>query len=131
LDAIIEIDTKVLGRSRPEYRRAKVEPAEKRSLASLAAEADGKVVGFVMGDAGGWEYGVPESVGWIDTIGVPPSFQKKGVARQLMTEMIGHLRKVGVHKIYTLVEWRSWDLLKFFDSMGFNKGRTINLELDV
>ena len=89
------------------------------------------MVGFILGDASGWEYGVPESIGWIDTIGVRPAFQQKGVARALVREMISNLKKVGVEKIYTLVEWRSWDLLKFFSSMGFKKGEMINLELDV
>ncbi len=28
-----------------------------------------KVVGSILGDASGWEYGVPNTVGWIDTMG--------------------------------------------------------------
>ncbi|GAG50366.1 unnamed protein product, partial [marine sediment metagenome] len=38
-------------------------------LPSLVAEMEGKGVGFILGDASGWEYGVPENIGWIDTIG--------------------------------------------------------------
>jgi predicted N-acetyltransferase YhbS len=132
LDAIVQIDAKVLGRGRPEYWQMKLELAEKRSpLTSLVAEAEGKVVGFILGDASGWEYGVPESVGWIDTIGVHPDYQKKGVARALMTEMTNNLKKVGVNTIYTLVNWRDWGLLQFFDRMGFTRGDMINLELRV
>jgi ribosomal protein S18 acetylase RimI-like enzyme len=48
----------------------------------------GKVVGFILGDASGWEYGVPNTVGWIDTIGVHPDYQKKGIARALLMEMV-------------------------------------------
>ena len=132
LDAIVDIDTKVLGRSRPEYWQMKLELSEKRSpLASLIAEVEGKVVGFIMGDASGWEYGVPESVGWIDTIGVHPDHQKKGVARALMSEMTDNLKKVGVNTVYTFVNWRDWGLLQFFDRMGFTRGDMINLELKV
>jgi len=132
LDAIVDIDTKVLGRSRPEYWQMKLELSEKRSpLASLIAEVEGKVVGFIMGDASGWEYGVPESVGWIDTIGVHPDYQKKGVARALMSEMTDNLKKVGVNTVYTFVNWRDWGLLQFFDRMGFTRGDMINLELKV
>jgi ribosomal protein S18 acetylase RimI-like enzyme len=47
-----------------------------------------KVVGFILGDASGWEYGVPNTVGWIDTIGVHPGYQKKGIARALLMEMV-------------------------------------------
>ncbi|MFH1090784.1 MAG: GNAT family N-acetyltransferase [Pseudomonadota bacterium] len=131
LKDIIAIDKKVLGQARPEYWEMKVELAEKHSMASLVAEVGGRVVGFVLGDASGWEYGVPETVGWIDTIGVLPEYQKRGLARELMNEMVANLKKVGVQKIYTLVDWRSWDLLKFFHSLGFQKGDMINLELEV
>jgi hypothetical protein len=42
--------------------------AEQRSpIASLVAETEGQVVGFILGDASGWEYSVPENIGWIDT----------------------------------------------------------------
>jgi len=39
-------------------------------------------------------------------------------------------KKVGVDTIYTLVNWRTWDLLRFFDKMGFGRGDMINLELE-
>ena len=132
LDRIVEIDTQILGQSRPEYWEMKLELAEKRSpIASLVVEMDGKVIGFIIGDASGWEYGVPEQVGWIDTIGVDPAYQWKGIAQMLFTEMINHLRKVGVDTIYTFVNWRDWSLLRFFDSMGFTRGDMINLELKI
>ncbi|MFQ6079490.1 MAG: hypothetical protein ACE5NJ_10205 [Thermodesulfobacteriota bacterium] len=41
----------------------------------------GKVVGFILGDASEWEYGVPNTVGCIDTIAVHPCYQKNVVAR--------------------------------------------------
>ena len=45
--------------------------------------------------------------------------------------MISNLKKVGVDTIYTLVNWRDWNLLKFFDTFGFQRGSLINLELKV
>ena len=132
LDRIVEIDTKVLGQSRPDYWEMKLELVEKRSpMSSLVAEVNGEVIGFVIGDASGWEYGVPENIGWIDTIGVDPSWQRKGIAKLLLTEMINNLKKVGVEKIYSFVNWRDWSLLRFFDAMGFEKGDMINVELKV
>lgn len=132
LDRIIEIDTKVLGRSRADYWEMKLELVDKRSpMASLVAEIDGEVIAFVIGDASGWEYGVPEHIGWIDTIGVDPAFQRKGIAKMLLTEMISNLKKVGVETVYTFINWRDWNLLRFFDAMGFQKGDMVNLELKV
>lgn len=130
LDRIVQIDTKVLGKSRSQYWEMKLELVERRSpMASLVAEINGEVIGFIIGDASGWEYGVPEHIGWIDTIGVDPDYQEKGIAKMLFTEMITALKKVGVATIYTLVNWRDWSLLRFFNAMGFEKGDMVNLEM--
>ena len=132
LDRIVEIDIKVLGKPRPDYWEMKLELVEKRSqVSSLVAELDGKVIGFIIGDESRWEYGVPKNIGWIDTIGVDPDYQRKGIAKILFTEMTNNLKKVGVDTIITFVTRRDWILLKFFNSMGFQEGDMINLELDI
>lgn len=131
-DRIIEIDIKVLEKPRPEYWEMKIELIEKRSqISALVAELDGKVVGFIFGGASRWEYGVPENIGWIDTIGVDPDYQRKGVAKILFTEMTKSLKQGGVDTITTFVKRRDWLLLKFFNSLGFQKGDMVNLELDI
>ncbi len=72
----------------------------KRSpLPSLVAEMEGKVVGLILGDASGWEYGVPENIGGIDTIRVDPAYQRKGVARMLTEEMLNYMKKLGVDSV--------------------------------
>lgn len=132
LGRIVEIDVKVLGKSRPEYWEMKLDLAQKRSkVSSLVAEVDGKVVGFIIGDVSSWEYGVPENVGLIDTIGVDPVYQKQGIARLLFKTMSDNLKEAGVDTIYTFVTRRDWRLLKFFNRMGFQEGDMINLELDL
>jgi len=47
---------------------------------------------------------VPENIGWIDTIGVDPSFQKKGVAKMLIREMLSYMKKVGSDTVYTFLK---------------------------
>jgi ribosomal protein S18 acetylase RimI-like enzyme len=132
LPAIAEIDEKVLGENRKEYWERKIEPlGTKSTQTSFAAEVDGNVVGFILGDISGWEFGVPDTIGWIDTIGVDPAYQKKGLATALANELIRGLRAVGVKTIYTLVSWNDWDLLQFFHAMGFSRGDMINLELKI
>ncbi len=132
LPAIIEIDEKVLGESRPDYWKRKIEVSEFRPpLASLVAEVDGRVIGFILGDVSGWEFGVPDNTGMIETVGVDPAYQRQGIARLLAKELIRSFRLNGVQIISTLVEWDDWDLLQFFHALGFERGRRVNLELDL
>lgn len=132
LDQIVDIDTKVLGKPRPEYWEMKVDLVQKHSqISSLVAELDGKVVGFIIGGASRWEYGVPENIGWIDTIGVAPEYQRKGIARILFSEMAKNLKQVGVDTINTFVVKRDWRLLKFFNNIGFQPGDMVSLELEL
>ncbi|MBN1276695.1 MAG: GNAT family N-acetyltransferase [Deltaproteobacteria bacterium] len=132
LESIIKIDFRILGKNRPEYWEQKLELIENQSaMSSLVAEMDGRVIGFIIGNSSGWEYGIPETIGWIDTIGVDPDHQRTGVAHDLLSEMINNLKKVGCNTIYTLVNWRDWRLLRFYDDIGFEKGDMLNLELKV
>jgi len=132
LDAIVKIDERVLGESRKEYWERRLELMNNQSSRiSLVAEHQGEVVGFILGDVSGWEFGVPETIGWMDTIGVAPAYQKKGVATALAHELIKNLKAIGVRTIYTLVSWDDWDLLQFFHAMGFTRGDMINLELKI
>ncbi|MGD0232804.1 MAG: GNAT family N-acetyltransferase [Syntrophorhabdales bacterium] len=130
LDAVTDIDKRLLGKERRPYWDAKLERIEKMSgVPSLAAEVNGKVVGFILGTASGWEYGIPENVGWIDTLGILPEYQNKGIASAMFREMITMFKKVGVDTIYTFVNWKDWNLLNFFDKMGMGRGDMVNLEL--
>jgi len=74
---------------------------------------------------------IAASIYSIDTIAVDPAFQKKGVARMLIGEMLSYMKKVGIDTIYTFVNSRDWGLLQFFDATGFKRGDMINLEFKI
>jgi len=132
LEAIVKIDGKVLGENRRNYWERESELMKNKvSQVSLVAEVEGKVVGFILGDISGWEFGVPDTIGWVDTIGIDPAYQKKRIATALASELIKNLKALGVRSIYTLVSWNDWDLLQFFHAMGFARGDMINLELKI
>jgi ribosomal protein S18 acetylase RimI-like enzyme len=131
LDAVAAIDISLLGKDRREYWEFKLERAEMSGVPSLAAELNGKVIGFLLGSASGWEYGIPENIGWIDTLGVVKEWQGRGVSQLLFNEIYSMFKKVGVDTIYVFVDWKKWDLLKFFNKMGFQRGDMINLELKI
>jgi predicted N-acetyltransferase YhbS len=131
-EAVVRIDEKVLEASRPEYYEMKFEKlfkSEDYLPASLVAEEeDGTVVGFVMGEIYMGEYGIFQEKATLDTIGVDPAYQHKGIGEQLINEFLDHLRKIGVQKINTLVDWNDSKLIHFFSANQFVPSRTINLE---
>jgi ribosomal protein S18 acetylase RimI-like enzyme len=134
-DAVVAIDEKVLNTSRPEYYKMKFEKLfETKDYlpASLVAESEGgTVVGFVMGEIYMGEYGIFQEEASLDTIGVDPAYQHKGIGEQLINEFIDHLKKVGVQKINTLVDWNDSRLIQFFSANKFSPSKTINLERDL
>lgn len=131
-DAVVGIDEKVLKAPRPEYYEMKFEKLFKSKdylPASLVAEdKDGKVVGFVMGEIYMGQYGIFQEAATLDTLGVDPALQHQGIGEQLLNEFIDHLRKLGVKKINTLVDWNDSKLIHFFSANRFSPSKTINLE---
>ena len=131
-DAVLGIDEKVLKASRPEYYELKFEKlfqSKDYLPASLVAEEeDGTVVGFVMGEIYIGEYGISKERATLDTIGVDPYYQHKGIGKQLINEFMDHLRTLGVEKIHTLVDWNDSKLIHFFSANQFSPSKTINLE---
>jgi len=131
-DAVVGIDAKVLQASRPEYYEMKFEKLFKSNdylPASLVAEdEDGTVVGFIMGEIYMGEYGIFQEAATLDTIGVDPDYQLKGIGELLINEFMDHLKKVGVQKVNTLVDWNDSKLIHFFSANQFSPSKTINLE---
>jgi GNAT superfamily N-acetyltransferase len=148
LDSVVKIDKKVLGRERRHFWKRKIAYSDIYPRPALVAEIDCKVVGFILGYVSGWEFGVPDSVGWIDTLGVDPVYQRQGIGRLLFNSLIDVFKHSGIEEmpgttedkkpkiegvdvVYTLVSWDRMDLLQFYHAMGFKKGDVLNLELKI
>jgi len=131
-DAVVGIDEKVLKASRPDYYEMKFEKlfgSKDYVPASLVAEEeDGTVVGFVMGELYMGEYGIFQEKATLDTIGVDPDHQHRGIGERLINEFMDHLKKLGVEKLHTLVDWNDARLIHFFSTNKFSPSKTINLE---
>jgi predicted N-acetyltransferase YhbS len=131
-DAVVGIDEKVLKASRPEYYEMKFEKLlntkDYLPTSLVAEEEDGAVVGFVMGELYMGEYGIFQEEATLDTIGVDPDYQHKGIGKQLINEFIDHLKRLGVQKISTLVNWNDSILTNFFSANQFSPSKSINLE---
>lgn len=133
LDAILSIDKLVLNVSRPEYYEQKFErlfmSGEYLPTSLVAEDAEGMVVGFIMGELYIGEYGLSNDGATVDTIGVDPDFQNKGVGELLMNEFIDHLKQLGVKRVRTLVEKTDKAMMHYFEKNRFQPSKTvINLE---
>lgn len=134
LAAIVDIDRKVNGTARQEYYEHKLAVANLREAqinASLVAEADGKVVGFLMGTLFFGEFGIPETSASIDTVGVDPDCQDRGIAGTLFDQFRSNMRAAQVSKVYTMVDWNDFGLLKFFGNMGFVPSQRLSLDCPI
>lgn len=131
-EAVVAIDERVLGKARPDYFKVKFELMFDSSdvlPTSLVAEGqDGAVIGFVMGTLYMGEFGIFQEQATLDTIGVRPDHQKRGVGALLLSEFTAHLKSLGVKKISTLVDSNDVRLNRFFNANRFGASRTIHLE---
>ena len=134
IDAIVAIDGQITGSARPEYYRHKLEVVglhDAQINASLVAEVDGKVAGFLMATVFFGEFGIPESSALVDTLGVNPDFQDHGVGGALFDQFRANMKAARIERIYTLVDWKDFGLLKFFGNMGFVPSQRLSLEFPV
>ena len=83
LEAVVSIDAAATGRRRPRYFELMLERAVTQAAlqVSLAAELDGRVVGFVIASLYYGEYGVVEPTASLDAIGVLPAYRGQHVAK--------------------------------------------------
>jgi ribosomal protein S18 acetylase RimI-like enzyme len=111
LGGITALDEKLGGEYRPEI--------WERPEASVVAEADGKVVGFMLGEVRSGEFGLEEPTGWIEVLGVDPDYRGRAVGRRLAEEMLEHLRQRGATTVRTLVDEEMAGIAEFFEKLGF------------
>ena len=120
LDGIVRIAERTRGRYEPDLWEDRVTYYLRRAPeGSVVAELDGEVVGFMLGDVRSGEFGIEETSGWIEVLGVDPDAAGKGVGRALADEMLERFRKAGVTKVRTMVDSSMPDVEAFFSRLGF------------
>ncbi|HEV8583237.1 MAG TPA: GNAT family N-acetyltransferase [Thermoanaerobaculia bacterium] len=117
---IVAIDEKIGGRYRPEVWERQIGYYLRRAPeASVVAEVNGKVAGFMLGEVRSGEFGLEEATGWIEVLGVDPAYRSKALGRRMAEAMLQHFRSQGAHSVRTLVDEEREDILHFFSSLGF------------
>jgi predicted N-acetyltransferase YhbS len=131
LDAVVDLDARVLGAPRGASFEGRLAAlgrggAADRTIA-LVAESAGSVVGLVMGTLTHGEFGFAQATALVDSIAVDPARQRRGIGHQLAAAFLEESAARGAYDVYTLVSWNAWDLLRFFDSLGFALATTVPL----
>jgi ribosomal protein S18 acetylase RimI-like enzyme len=120
ISRITAIDERLTGVYRPEVWERRVAYYIRRDPdACWIAEVGGKVVGFMLADLRGGEFGLEETSGWIERFGVDPDYQGRSLGRRLFESVAGHLRDRGVATVRTLVHNEDLDLARFLRAVGF------------
>ena len=91
---------------------------ERTNAVALGAVSDGRVVGYAAGEVRPG-FGLPASVGWVETFGVELEHRGEGTGRHLLSELLRRFADAGVDRVYTLVPLHDPVLGPFFRQYGF------------
>lgn len=131
LERVVAIDALLTGRTRRGYFEHKLATnlLDSTIEASLAVDIDRRLVGYLLVRVWTGEFGVSEPIAVLDTIGVHPSFQGKGIGEALVRQLVTNLRALNVSAIRTEVSWNDFALLHFFHRSGFVPAQRLCLDL--
>jgi len=129
---IVAIDERLSGVYRPDVWERRIMYYLRRDPdASQVAEMGNKVVGFMLSDLRGGEFGLEETSGWIERFGVDPDFQGRSIGRRLFEAVVAHCRNRGATTVRTLVEKGDSELATFLRAVGFKDAPLKALEMRV
>ena len=132
LDAVVALDAHATGVAKPDYWaetfKRFVPPTARRC--AFAAEREGALVGYVMGEVRSWEFGSPPC-GWVFAINVSPEAREAGVGTALLDAARASFRKAGIKSLRTMVARDATLLLSFFRAEGMTAGPFVELEMPI
>ncbi|MFO0564020.1 MAG: GNAT family N-acetyltransferase [Polyangiaceae bacterium] len=133
LDWVVRVDSQHSGKQRREYYKVKLAEVGKDTgiKISLAAFVKNEPAGFLMGRLYYGEFGQPEPVAILDSMGVSTAFAGQHVGAALMRQLEMNLSGLGIERLQTQVEWDQVDLIKFFQRAGFKPAARLCLEKPV
>ena len=130
ISAIVRIDERISGIYRPDIWEQRVGFYLRRDPgASQVAEADGKVVGFMLGDLRAGEFGLEEPSGWIERFGIDPDQRGKDLGRKMFAAMVAHFKAGGARTVRTLVDRKDESVAGFLRALGLSTSPLEALEM--
>jgi len=126
----VEIESAILGSKRSATLRGSLTAylAKGDRNACLAAETDGTLVGFLIGEVRTWDFGEDQEVGWIKIVGIDPAHQGKGIGKALGEALLKYFQEREIRTVRTAVDWDAADMIAYFRTLGFERSGHIGLE---
>lgn len=122
IDSVTRIDERVTGTYRPDVWEQRIGYYIRRDPeSSQVAELDGRVVGFMLGEVRGGEFGLDEPTGWVEFFGVDPNARGRDVGSGLLDALLRHFRQRGAQIARTIVADRDREIASFIGKMGFER----------
>ncbi len=133
IDAVVEIDAQITGRSRRAYFERRLQAALRAPALHIqfAAEEDGVLEGYVLARRLDGEFGRVEPALRLEVIGVRPGEQGHGYGDALLGALEAEARKNGIFELRTQAGWKDHGMLGFLDHAGFALGSAQMLDCDV
>jgi GNAT superfamily N-acetyltransferase len=133
LDAVVEIDAQIVGRSRRAYFERRLQAALRAPAlhTQFAAEEDGVLEGYVLARRLEGEFGRVEPALRLEVIGVRPGEQGHGYGDALLGALEAYAREHGIFDLRTQAVWKDRAMLGFLDHAGFELGTAQMLDCDV
>ena len=123
---VIAIDHKIVGEERASSWQQRVFAYLERYYPPIShvAEVGGKVVGFIIGDVRGWEYGMPSGA-WIDIMGVDPDYQGQSIGVRLIEAFVLQAKEQQIRSVHAWTTEGDDRLQRFLQSAGFTRGKLV------
>ncbi len=129
IDGIVRIDERVTGTYRPDvWEQRAVYYLRRDPESSQVALSGGRVIGFMLGEVRGGEFGLAEPTGWVEYFGVDPDARGKDVGRKLMDGLLAHFRAQGARVARTMVVEGDAGIRGFLAAMAFGPAPIVALE---
>jgi GNAT superfamily N-acetyltransferase len=95
------------------------------------AEADGRVVGFLLGDLRAGEFGIEEPSGWVERFGIDPDYRGRDLGKQMFAAICAHFKDQGASTVRTLVDRGDPAIGGFLKALGFSPSKLEALEMSI
>jgi ribosomal protein S18 acetylase RimI-like enzyme len=127
LPQIVRIDREITGRDRKSYIAGKLGEAMDDSAirVSLTARRDDAIVGYLMARADLGDFGRTEPVAVLDTIGVDPAYERRGIGHAMASQLFANLGALQVDRVETVAAPTDLKLLGFLYGCGFKPSKRL------